>query len=271
MRLKRKNRENDPIQPVQDTEGTSLGDILPRQALKDHLKALRNVIIVSIVALVVGFLVMFLGFSDQLLSFMKSPINARGIDLIYLSLHETLTTQMKVSFIAGAVLASPVVFWHIWSFVKPALYPREGRLVLSLFFVTVFLFLLGAVFAYLIVFQMAVNFFLVTSAGIATPFISIEKYTNFLVGFILPFGLTFELPVVMVILTRNGILTINFFTRCRKFIIFAIFILAAILTPPDIVSQVLLALPLILLFEMGILVSKIMRKRDEKQRRALEN
>jgi sec-independent protein translocase protein TatC len=266
MRLKRKNRKNTPIQPVEDTEELSPGGALPRQVLTEHLKALRNVIIVSIVALVVGFLVMFLGFSEQLLTFMKSPIQARGIDLIYISLHETLATQMKISFIAGAVLASPVVFWHIWSFVKPALYPQEGRLVLSLFFVTVFLFLLGAVFAYLIVFQMAVNFFLVTSAGIATPFISIEKYTDFLVGFILPFGLTFELPVVMVILTRSGIVPINFFTRCRKFIIFAIFVIAAILTPPDIVSQVLLAAPLILLFEIGILVSKIMRKRYEKQK-----
>jgi sec-independent protein translocase protein TatC len=269
MWLKRKNRKTTPIQPVKDTEEPSPGGALPRQALMDHLKALRNVVIVSIVALVVGFLVMFLGFSDQLLAFMKSPINARGIDLIYLSLYETLATQMKVSFIAGAILASPVVFWHIWSFVKPALYPREGRLVLSLFFVTVFLFLLGAVFAYLIVFQMAVNFFLVTSEGIATPFISIEKYTDFLVGFILPFGLTFELPVIMVILTRSGILPISFFIKCRKFITFAIFVIAAILTPPDIVSQVLLALPLILLFEIGILASKIMRKRYEKQR-ALE-
>jgi sec-independent protein translocase protein TatC len=270
MRLKRKNRENTPIRPVEDTEEPSIDAALPRQALKDHLKALRNVIIVSIVAVAVGFLVMFLGFSDRLLAFMKSPINARGIDMIYLSLHETLVTQMKISFIAGVIFVSPVVFWHIWSFVKPALYPREGRLVLSLFFVTVFLFLLGVAFAYLIVFQMAVNFFLVTSEGIAMPFISIEKYTDFLVGFILPFGLTFELPVVMVILTRSGLLNVSFFTRCRKFIIFAIFVIAAILTPPDVVSQVLLALPLMLLFEIGILASKIMRKRYEKQR-AMEN
>jgi sec-independent protein translocase protein TatC len=136
--------------------------------------------------------------------------------------------------------------------------------------VTVFLFLLGAVFAYLIVFQMAVNFFLVTSVGLATPFISIEKYTDFLVGFILPFGLTFELPVVMVILTRSGILSVGFFIKCRKFIILAIFLVAAILTPPDVVSQVLLALPLMLLFEIGILASKIMRKRYEKER-VMEN
>ncbi|MDR3123189.1 MAG: twin-arginine translocase subunit TatC [Treponema sp.] len=270
MRLKRKNKKNIPIQAAQETEEASVDGALPRQALLEHLKALRNVIIVSVAALAAGFLVMFLGFSDQLLAFIKSPINARGIDLIYLSLYETLATQMKVSFIAGAVVASPVVFWCVWSFVKPALYPREGRIVLSLFFVTVFLFLLGAVFAYLIVFQMAVNFFLVTSAGIATPFISIEKYTDFLVGFVLPFGLTFELPVVMVIVTRSGILPVSFFTKCRKFIIFAIFLIAAILTPPDVVSQVLLALPLVLLFEIGILASKIMRKRYEKQR-GMEN
>jgi sec-independent protein translocase protein TatC len=137
-----------------------------------------------------------------------------------------------------------------------------------MFLLTVFLFLLGAVFAYLIVFQMAINFFIVNSEGVAMPFISIEKYVDFLVGFVLPFGFTFELPIVMVILTRSGLVTVGFFTKCRKYFIFLIFVLAAILTPPDVISQVLLAIPLIALFETGIIVSRIARKRAEKRRAA---
>jgi sec-independent protein translocase protein TatC len=254
-------------------EGDSLSSaagILPKKELLEHLKAMRNVFLISIVSMVIAFVVIFLGFSGQLINFLKEPINSRGNDLIYLALYETMGTQLKVSFIAGVVLASPVVFWQIWSFIKPALYPREGRFVVTLFLITVFLFLLGAAFAYLIVFQMAINFFLVNSEGVATPFMSIEKYVNFLVGFILPFGLTFELPIVMCLLTRSGLVNAATFPKYRKFIIFAIFVIAAILTPPDVISQVLLAVPLLILFETGIIVSRITQKRTERRKALLE-
>jgi sec-independent protein translocase protein TatC len=277
MRLKRKNKKDAPETKDENAlitpeEAAASGmPALPKAALLAHLKALRNALIISIAAIIIGFLAVFLGVSGQLINFLKAPINSHGIDLIYLSLYEPLAIQLKVSFIAGIILASPVVFWQIWSFVLPALYPHEGRLVISLFFLTVLLFLLGAAFAYLIVFQMAITFFLVTSEGMAAPFISIEKYVNFLVGFVLPFGLTFELPVVMVVLTRTGLVTVRFFTKCRKYIIFLIFILAAVLTPPDVISQVALALPLIVLFETGIIVSRITQKRAEKRQAMRDN
>jgi sec-independent protein translocase protein TatC len=269
MWLKRKNKKNEKNA---EEDGEALlepeGPPTAKEALLAHMRALRNVLIVSIASIFIAFLIVFLGLSGQLINFLKAPISSRGIDLIYLSLYETLATQLKVSIIAGAILASPVIFWQIWSFVKPALYPREGRMVISMFMLTVFLFFLGAAFAYLIVFQMAINFFIVTSEGVAMPFISIEKYVDFLVGFVLPFGLTFELPIVMVILTRTGLVTVGFFTKCRKYFIFLIFILAAILTPPDVISQVLLAVPLIVLFETGIIVSRIARKKAEKRQAA---
>jgi sec-independent protein translocase protein TatC len=239
-------------------------ETLPRQALMGHVKALRNMILISIAAIGIAFVVVFVGFSNQLITFMKLPINARGIELIYISLYESMMVQLKVSFIAGAVAASPVVFWQIWSFIRPALYPREWRMVIGMFLITVALFLAGAVFAYVIVFQMAINFFLLNSEGLAMPFISIERYVNFLVGFVLPFGLAFELPVAMVVLARSGLVPVSAFRKCRKYIIFAIFILAAFLTPPDVVSQVLLALPLVALFEAGILVSRLAVKRAER-------
>jgi sec-independent protein translocase protein TatC len=262
--------EEKESQSPAEEEGVWGGRDLPKQALLAHLKALRNVVLISVISILVAFLVIFLGFSAQLINFLKIPINAKGIELIYISLYESMATQLKVSLIASIIAASPVVFWQIWSFVKPALYPHEGRIVASLFFVTVFLFLLGAVFAYLIVFQMAINFFLVNSEGMAMPFISIEKYVGFLVSFILPFGLTFELPVIMGLLTRSGLVTPATFSKYRKYIFFAIFILAAILTPPDVISQILLAIPLILLFETGIIVSRVTQKRAERRNALLD-
>jgi sec-independent protein translocase protein TatC len=119
----------------------------------------------------------------------------------------------------------------------------------------------GAAFACFVVIEMAINFFLVSGEGIALPFISIEKYVDFLFAFVLPFGLIFELPVAMGILTKLGIAGPGFFSRFHRYIIVIIFIAAAILTPPDVLSQLLLALPLIILFEAGMIVSWIVEKK----------
>ena len=236
--------------------------LLKKQALLEHFKALRKTVIVSVVSIVIAFAIVFFGFSKQLVTLLMVPINARGIELVFISLYETFVVELKLSFLAGAILVSPVVFWQIWKFVKPALYPRERRTVIKMFSVTVFLFLLGALFGYFIVFQMAVNFFLAYNEGIAAPFISIERYTTFLTSFLLPFGLAFQLPVVMVLLTRKGIIEIATFRRCRKFIIFGIVVVSAMLTPPDGISMLMLALPLIFLFELGLVVSRVGKKRE---------
>jgi len=238
---------------------------LKKQALLEHFKALRKTVFVSVVSIVLAFAVVFFGFSKQLVAFLTIPIKARGIELIYISLHETFIVELKLSFLAGVILVSPVLFWQIWSFIKPALYPHEQRTVIRMFSITVFLFLAGALFGYLIVFQMAVNFFLTYNEGLAAPFISIERYASFLTSFLLPFGMAFQLPVVMVLLTRNGVVNIATFKRCRKFIIFAIVVVSALLTPPDGISMLMLAAPMILLFELGIIVSRLGIKRAEKK------
>ncbi|MDR1307939.1 MAG: twin-arginine translocase subunit TatC [Treponema sp.] len=222
---------------------------------------MRRCLVVSLAAAGAVFLVIFFGFSRQLMEFLEIPLKERGIALIYITLYEPIAVQMKASFIAAVIAASPVIIAQLWSFLKPALYPRESRTTVILFLVTLILFLGGAVFAYLIVFQLAVNFFLVTAEGIASPFISIEKYVGFLFSFILPFGLIFELPVVMGILAALGIAGPALFVKIRRYAILLIFIAAAILTPPDVVSQILLALPLLALFEAGIVVSRIMYKK----------
>jgi sec-independent protein translocase protein TatC len=240
----------------------SPGD-LPRENFFSHLKVLRRCLLVSLIAAGIAFLAVFFGFSRQLMEFLESPLKTRGVALIYITLYEPILIQMKASFIAAIVLASPIIICQTWSFLKPALYPKESRTVVLLFFVTLLLFLSGAAFAYLIVFRLAVNFFLVSGEGIASPFISIEKYVDFLFSFILPFGLIFELPVVMGILTRAGMASPALFAKIRRYMILAVFVVAAILTPPDVISQLLLALPLLVLFEAGIVVAKVVEKRRQ--------
>jgi sec-independent protein translocase protein TatC len=244
----------------EDPAARSAGEDSARQGLFSHLAVLRRCLLVSLVSLIAAFVLIFFGFSRQLMVLLETPMRERGIELIYLSLYEPILIQMKASFIAAAVLASPVIISQVWSFLKPALYPHEGRFTAALFFVSLLLFLGGVCFAYFLVLQLAINFFLVTGEGIAQPFISIEKYVNFLFSFILPFGLIFELPVAMGMLSRAGIAGPQFFSKARRFVILGVFIVAAILTPPDVVSQVLLALPLLVLFEAGIIVSRIVSK-----------
>ena len=252
----------DDIHPDSEENGSDNG--LPRQTVLGHLKALRKLLVISVIAIGVVFFTVLSLFTHTIIEFIRAPVVAHDIELIYITLPESMIVQVKVSFIAAVIIASPVVFWQIWTFVKPALFPHEGRTIIGMFFLSILLFLLGIIFAYLVVFQMTINFFLVIGEGLATPYISIGRYVDFLIRFMLPFGLAFQLPVIMTMLTRNEIVSIQTFRKCRKFIIFGIFVLAAFLTPPDVVSQIALALPLLLLFKLGIFASWINQKRIKK-------
>lgn len=162
--------------------------------------------------------------------------------------------------VTGIVIASPVIIWQIWHFIKPALYPKERRSIRLFFFFALLLFLVGIVFCYASVYFLAIDFFMVSGEGLATPMLSMDKYIGFLFGFLLPFGVAFMLPVFVYITTRIGLTTPQMLATKRKYVILAIFILAAILTPPDVVSQVMLGVPMIALYEVGILVSKLVKK-----------
>ena len=174
---------------------------------------------------------------------------------------EALVTKFKVALIAAVILASPIVIWQVWSFIKPGLYPNEQKQFRILFFVALMLFLMGVTFCYFAVYTLAVDFFLIQGDGLATPMLSIDKYVNFLFGFIVPFGIAFLLPVALYLTTRIGWTNAKMLTSKRKFVILGVFVLAAILTPPDIVSQVALGVPLCLLYEAGILVARLTKPR----------
>ena len=154
-----------------------------KQPIRSHLMALRSVLIVSLGAVAVGFLIAYYAFLTPLMNFITKPITDRGIVIIYTAVSEALTTQLKVSLMAGVVLASPVIFYKLWSFFKPALYEHEIAIFRTLFFVALFLFLLGVVFCYFFVYGLAVDFFLVAGEDLATPMLSIDKYVGFQFSF----------------------------------------------------------------------------------------
>lgn len=236
-----------------------------KQPLLTHLMALRKVLVCCAIAVIVGFVAAFYLFCSPLMQFITEPIVSRGVTIIYTAVSEALTTQLKVSLVAGVVLVSPFIFYQLWMFVKPALYENEIRTFRALFFLALLLFLLGVVFCYRYVYELAINFFLVAGEDLATPMLSIDKYVGFLFSFVLPFGVVFELPVGIYMATRMGWVDYQKLTGYRKFVVLGIAVLAAVLTPPDIVSQTMLGVPMYLLFEVGIQVSRFTKSRRAPQ------
>ena len=232
------------------------------ESMMSHLLALRKVLLISAGAVIVAFVLVFYLAIDPLMNWILEPIQARGIQVIFTAMSEALVTKFKVALLAGMIVASPVVIWEVWSFIKPALYPHEKRRFRLLFVLALLLFLAGVAFCYVAVYSLAVDFFLVAGDSLATPMLSIDKYVSFLFGFLVPFGIAFQLPVVLYLTTRVGLTTPQMLTSKRKYVILAIFIIAAILTPPDVVSQVALGLPMCGLYEIGILVSRCTKVRN---------
>lgn len=241
------------------------------QYILEHFAELRRRLTISALAVFRAFGAIFFTCSGKLTELLTEPVKARGTAVIYTALADSITVQAKVSLIAAVVAASPVVLFQLWQFIRPALYPSERKLFTRLFGAAVCLFLTGVAFAYEVVFHMAVNFFLVTGENMATPMIDLDTYVGFLGSFLLPFGLVFELPVAMILMTRMGLVDHRRLKRYRKYVLFAIFALAAVLTPPDIISQVMLGLPLAALYECGIIISMISgRRKDIRQKKNKE-
>jgi len=229
----------------------------PKRSLVSHLTELRRRLIISLAALFVGMGICFFYGQEMLSRLLMAPLERLGQELVLIAVTEGFQVQIKIAFIGGLVLASPIILWHAIAFVLPALRGGERRVFWPLFISSVLLFVLGIVFAYLVVLDLALQFLLVHFSVGLNQMLSAGKYLSFLISFLLPFGIIFEIPIMVLILTKMNVITPAVLRQKRRYVIIGIFIIAAVLTPPDVVSQVLLALPMLLLYEVGVLVSAL--------------
>lgn len=221
----------------------------------EHLEELRSRIIRSIIFIIIASIFSY-AFTDSILRFMVKPVGK----VVFISPAEVFITNIKIALLGGAYLSSPFVLYEAWQFISTGLGERGRRYVLVFAFSSFILFILGSFFGYFIMAPIGMKFLLSFSTDFVSPMISVDRYVSFIVGFTLIFGLIFQLPVVILFLTKIGLLTPQFLSKNRKYAIVIIFIVAAILTPPDVISQCLMAIPLLILYEVSILLSKLVRR-----------
>jgi len=233
-----------------------------KQTIVEHLSELRKRLIYSVIFLLI-FTVISYKFSELIVTDMINK--APSISFIFIAPAELFMSYLKIAFIFGAVLAFPVILYNIWMFLRPGLNTDERRLILRALISGSFLFIIGAIFGYLVVLPMTINFFTSFQIEEIRAMISFSNYLSFTTSFILAFGLVFEVPIIMVIVVKLGITNTEVLKQNKKVAVLIIFILAAILTPPDMVSQTLLAIPMIILFEIGLYFAKAVEKKKNKE------
>lgn len=255
---------NETHDPDQDLEGGKM-------PLLDHLMELRHRLMISAVAFIACFLVGY-ALAEHIFTFLVQPLaditaGQQGRRMIFTALHEAFFTYVKVGFFFAACVSFPIVSMQIWLFVAPGLYKHERRAVLPFLFATPVLFTLGASMVYYVVVPLAWKFFLgFEHPGgpgdlplVLEP--KVDQYLSLVMRLIFAFGAAFELPVLIVLLVRVGILDVATLRAKRKYAIVVAFIVAAVLTPPDVISQIMLALPILLLYEIAILCSVFIEKK----------
>lgn len=237
---------------------------LPRMSFLEHLEELRKRLLVSVIALVVAFALCWT-FAPQIFAEIERPIRQLlppGEKLAFTRLTTPFFLYMKVAFFAAIFLASPVVLWQVWRFIAPGLYRHERRYAAPFIIFSTAFFVMGGYFGYRVVFPMAASFFLELGQQFQQV-ITVDDYFSFASKIMLGMGLVFETPILIFFLSRLGIVTPQFLLAKFKYAVVAIFIIAAIITPtPDMVTQAALAIPMIVLYLLGIGISMLFGKRE---------
>ena len=233
------------------------------QPLIEHLLELRRRLMWTIGGLLLCFLAL-MPFAQQLYTFVAQPLMATlpaGTSMIATDVIAPFFVPVKVTLMAAFLLSLPHTLYQVWAFIAPALYQNEKRLVMPLVLSSVLLFFAGMAFAYFLVFPLVFKFLAgVTPVGVNMA-TDIDKYLSFILGMFVAFGATFEVPVVVVLLNRMGVVSLAQLRQARPYVIVGAFVLAAVITPPDVISQVLLAVPLIILYEAGLWFCRFIRPR----------
>jgi sec-independent protein translocase protein TatC len=241
-----------------------------------HLEELRRRLIVSLIAIAVGFAIAF-NFSEEILALLKRVLTTTFAfqksypylviaskappELIFVAPAEAFWAHIKIGFLAGILLAVPVVLYELWRFVSPGLIEKEKRFALPFVILGTISFFFGLLFCYFLVLPFAMNFLLTYKTEHLKPMLSIGLFIDFTVKFLLAFGIIFQLPLLLSLAARLGLVTSRYLARNRKYAVLLNFLIAAILTPtPDIFNQLLMAGPLCLLYEVGIWAAKLVEK-----------
>lgn len=229
-----------------------------------HLEELRRRLLKSVITIVVMSGIAFY-FSDYLIKFIKIPFGD-DIELYNIQVTGAFYAYLKVSIITGILVSLPVIFFQMWSFVAPGLYRREKTAILPLVFVSSLLFAAGATFCYLMVLPLAFDFLIGFSEGLVVNTITIGSYIGFVGLLLIAFGFGFQLPVIAFFLGKMGIVTSRLLAKGRRFAAVGILIAGAIITPPDVFTQFLLAVPLYILYEISIIVVRFTGRREKRNK-----
>jgi len=235
-----------------DTEG-------PQETFISHLVELRDRLLRAIIAVVVVLLALF-PWAKEIYAILAKPLLAvlpAGATMIATDVTGTFLVPLKVTAMAAFVVTLPYVLWQAWAFVAPGLYHHEKRLALPVIVSSVFFFLVGMAFAYFFVFPIAFGFFAGYAPAGVQMMTDIDKYLSFVLTMFIAFGVTFETPVVVIVLVRLRVVSIEKLKAARPYVIVGAFVIGAIFTPPDVISQLMLAVPLWLLFELGLVLARV--------------
>jgi sec-independent protein translocase protein TatC len=230
---------------------------MEKMPFMEHLSELRVRIVRALVALLIG-LGIALPFSERITDFLARPVTKLGYKLVFTAPAEAFWVQMKVALIAGVFVSAPGILWQVWAFIAPGLHEHEKKYAAPFVIIGSIMFLAGGAFALFVVTPYAIAFLLSYARSTLQPMITLENHIDFVLKFILAFGAVFELPLIITILARIGVVNAKLLAKNRKYAILGAFVAGAILTPtPDAFNQTLMAGPLIILYEVGIVCARL--------------
>ena len=236
--------------------------------LTAHLEELRKRLIYSFLSVGVAFGVSY-AYIKEIVEILMRPLVRTlpaGSSLVFTAVPEAFFTYLKAALLAGVFFSSPFILYQIWAFVSPGLYEREKKYIYPYLFVSTFFFVAGALFCYFIVFPVVFRFFLSFATKDIRPLPAIKEYLTFTIKLLLAFGLLFQWPPLILFLSRMGVVSSKTLAKNRKYAILGIFVAAAVLTPPDLVSQLLLAGPLLVMYEGSIWMAKFLGKKEKEEK-----
>lgn len=228
--------------------------------LVEHLAELRKRLIIVAAVVIVGSLACY-NYVSYIIGYVMQP--AKGLEFVYLTPPELFLAYVKLSLIVGIAITSPITISQIWFFVRPGLEKSEKRYILVALISGALFFMIGVMFAYKVILPITLNFFVKLKLDGIEPMFSFGNYVGFVNSMLLSFGIVFEMPILVILLAKLGIVNATMLVQYRKYILLIIVVVAALLTPPDVVSQILLAAPMIILFEISVMFAKVIGKKKK--------